>query len=62
MNTEQNQKIWIDKVHENLILRGRSEATFINYKSSLLRFFNYYDSNINIEKLKENEIINFLND
>lgn len=62
MNTEQNQKIWIDKVHENLILRGRSEAKFINYKSSLLRFFNYYDSNINIEKLKENEIINFLND
>lgn len=62
MNTEQNQKIWIEKVHENLILRGRSEATFINYKSSLLRFFNYYDSNTNIKKLKENEIINFLND
>lgn len=62
MNTEQNQKIWIEKVHENLILRGRSEATFINYKSSLLRFFNYYDSNTNIEKLKENEIIKFLND
>lgn len=62
MNTEQNQKIWIEKVHENLILRGRSEATFINYKSSLLRFFNYYDSNTNIKKLKENDIIDFLND
>lgn len=62
MNTEKNQKIWIDKVHENLILRGRSENTFINYKSCLHRFFNYYDENTNIKKLKEHEIINFLND
>lgn len=62
MNTEQNQKIWIDKVHENLILRGRSERTFINYKSILLRFFNFYDSNTYIKKLKEEDIINFLND
>lgn len=62
MNTEKNQKIWIEKVHENLILRGRSENTFINYKSCLHRFFNYYDGNTNIKKLKENEIINFLNE
>lgn len=62
MNTEQNQNIWIDKIHKNLILRGRSEATFINYKSALLRFFNYYDSNTNIKLLKETDIINFLND
>ena len=25
MNTEENQKMWINKVHENLLLRGRSE-------------------------------------
>ena len=62
MNTEKNQKIWIEEVHENLILRGRSENTFINYKSSLIRFFNYYDSNTNIKTLKETEILNFLND
>lgn len=62
MNTEKNQKIWIEKVHENLILRGRSEKTFINYKSCLNRFFNYYDEKTNIKKLKENEIIKFLND
>ena len=37
MNNEKNQKIWIEKVHENLILRGRSERTFINYKSVLTR-------------------------
>lgn len=62
MNTEKNQKIWIEKVHENLILRGRSENTFINYKSCLHRFFNYYDESTNMKKLKENEIINFLNE
>lgn len=62
MNNEQNQKIWIEKIHENLILRGRSENTFINYKSCLHRFFNYYNENINIKKLEESEIINFLNE
>ena len=39
MNTEKNKQIWVEKVHENLILRGRSEATFTNYKSSLMRFW-----------------------
>ena len=53
MNTEQNQKIWIDKVHENLILRGRSENTFANYKSVLIRFFNFFDESTNIEHLSE---------
>lgn len=62
MNTEKNQIIWINKVHENLKLRGRSERTFDNYKSALNRFLNYYDENITIKKLKENDIINFLND
>ncbi len=57
MNTEQNQKIWIDKVHENLILRGRSENTFVNYKSVLIRFFNFFDESTNIEQLSEENII-----
>lgn len=60
MNTEKNQKIWINQVHQNLILRGRSKRTFDNYKSVLLRFFKYFDSNTNIKKLKEQDIINFL--
>ena len=62
MNTEKNQKIWIKKVYENLNLRGRSERTFENYRSALNRFLNYYNENTNIKKLKENDIINFLND
>lgn len=61
MNNDENQKIWIEKVHQNLLLRGRSEKTFTNYKSTLLRFFKFYDANTNIKKLKEQDIINFLN-
>ena len=61
MNTKENHKIWIEKVHKNLILRGRSENTFINYKSVLIRFFNFYDETTNIELLSEENIIPFFN-
>lgn len=61
MNTDKNQALWIESIHKNLILRGRSERTFINYKSSLKRFLSYYDVDTNIKKLKENDIIEFLN-
>lgn len=62
MNTEKNQKIWIEKVHQNLKLRGRSEQTFINYKCNLSKFFNFFDANTNIKKLSEADIINYLNE
>ena len=35
MNNEKNKKIWIEKIHENLALRVRSEKTYINYKCAL---------------------------
>ena len=57
MNTEKNQKIWIEKVHQNLILRGRSKITFKNYKSSLLRFLKYYDANTRIKNMKEKTLL-----
>ena len=60
MNTEKNKQIWIEKVHENLILRGRSEATFINYKSALKRFLDFYSQETKIKNLKENDIIEYL--
>ena len=60
MNTEKNQKIWIEKVHENLILRGRSKQTYLNYKCALNRFFKYYSHDIKISKLKEDDIIIYL--
>lgn len=62
MNTDENQKIWIDKIHENLLLRGRSENTFINYKCALSSFFKYFDENTNIEHLNEEDIIPYVNE
>ena len=62
MNTDENQKIWIEKIQENLMLRGRSEITFNNYKSVLTRFFKYYNKDVIIKNLKEEDIINFLKD
>lgn len=60
MNTKENQKEWIEKVHENLMLRGRSENTYINYKCALTNFFNYYDSNTDINNLNEEDIIPYI--
>lgn len=62
MNTDENQKIWIEKIRENLLLRGRSERTFENYKSVINRFLKYYKHDVIIKKLKEENIIKFLND
>ena len=60
MNTEENQKLWIENVRENLLLRGRSENTFSNYKSALIRFLNYYGNDANIESFGEKDIIPYL--
>ena len=60
MNTKKNQEIWIEKIHENLLLRGRSERTYLNYKGALIRFFKYFSSNTKINKLKEDDIIMYL--
>ena len=61
MNNEKNQKKWIEEIQTNLKLRGRSEKTFINYKCQIMKFFRFYDESINLKKLKEKDIIDFLN-
>lgn len=60
MNTEKNQQKWINEIQKNLQLRGRSNTTYNNYKSALKRFLGYYDEKTNITKLKEQDIISFL--
>lgn len=60
MNTEKNQLIWIEKVKENLILRGRSQITFENYKCALNRFFKFYNNKTCIKSLNEDDIIIYL--
>ena len=38
---------------------GRSKRTFENYKAQLNKLFNYYDENIHINKLKEDDLLIF---
>lgn len=60
MNTEKNQLIWINKIQENLILKGRSDKTFENYKCALNRFFKFYNNKTQIKSLNEEDIIIYL--
>lgn len=62
MNTDENQKLWINKIHENLILRGRSENTFISYRSCLNTFFKYYNSNTDFSFFSEKDILTYVNE
>ena len=59
-NTEKNKKKWVEKVKYTLKLGGRSDKTFINYRSHINRFLNYYDENIEINKLSEEKIIDYI--
>lgn len=60
MNTEKNNKIWVEKCVETLKMGGRSDKTIINYKSAWNRFFNYFDNTISLSKLKEEDIATYL--
>lgn len=60
LNFKENQKIWIEKVRENLLLKGRCKGTFKNYNSALNRFFNYYDNETMISEFKESDVIDYL--
>ena len=59
-NTEKNKKKWVEKVEDTLKLGGKSERTFSNYKSHINRFLNYYNENVEINKLSEENIIDYL--
>lgn len=58
-NTKKNQEKWVEKVKDTLILGGRSEKTYINYKSHIVRFLNYYNENIDINKLSDDDIVDY---
>ncbi len=59
-NTKKNQEKWVEKVKYTLELGGKRNQTFINYKSHINRFLNFYDENTDINKLSENEIVGYL--
>ena len=59
-NTEKNKEKWVKKVEDTLKIGGRSKRTFDNYKSHLKRFLNYYHEETEINKLSENNILDYL--
>ena len=59
-NTEKNKKKWVEKVKYTLKLGGRSDKAFINYRSHINKFLNYYDENVEINKLSEEKIIDYI--
>lgn len=58
-NTEKNKQKWVEKVRYTLELGGKSNRTFDNYKSHITRFLNYYDEIVEINKLTEDEIVDY---
>ena len=59
-NTEKNKKKWVEKVRYTLELGGKSYKTFLNYKSHINRFLNYYGEDVEINKLLEDDIVDYL--
>ena len=59
-NTEKNKQKWVEKVKFTLELGGKSDKTFSNYKSHINRFLNYYNENTEINKLSEDDVIEYL--
>lgn len=60
MNSEKNKEKWVEKIKHTLEISGRSDKTFANYKSHLIRFLNFYDEDTNLKKLTEDDILNYI--
>ena len=58
-NTEKNKIKWVEKVRYTLELGGKSEETSKNYKSHINRFLNYYDEIVDINKLSDDDIVDY---
>lgn len=59
MKNKKNKENWVEKVKYTLELWGKSNRTFDNYKSHITRFLNYYGENIEINKLSEDDIVDY---
>lgn len=58
-NTKTNQIKWLKKIEDTLEIGGRSKRTYENYKSQINKFFRYYDENIDINKLNEDDLLDY---
>lgn len=59
-NTKVNQEKWLKQIYDTMMIGGKSQRTFINYKSHILRFLNFYSENTIIKKLNEKDILEYL--
>lgn len=60
LNTEENKKIWVEKVRTLLEMGGKSEDTFKNYKSAITKFLNYYDNDTDFSVILEEKILDYI--
>ena len=52
-NSQINQKKWLVKIYETMMIGGKSTQTFLNYKSHISRFLKYYPENTDELILRE---------
>lgn len=60
INTEENKNIWVEKIKTILMMGGKSECTFNNYKTHIKRFLNYYSSDTDFKTLQEEDILDYI--
>lgn len=58
-NTKKNQEKWVEKVRYTLEMGGKSDRTYLNYKSHMIRFLNYFDKTTKMDKLSEEKIVDY---
>ena len=60
INSEENKKLWVEKVKDILELGGKSKNTYDNYKCHINRFLNYYPNKTNFKEIDEDNILEFI--
>lgn len=60
LNTEENKKIWLEKIEKLMKMGGKSKTTFSNYKAHIKRFLDYYDNSIDFKAIDEDKILQFI--
>ncbi|MEG2993651.1 MAG: tyrosine-type recombinase/integrase [Bacilli bacterium] len=56
MNNDKNKELWLEKVKKTLKMGGKSDNTYYNYKSHIIRFLDFYKENIKISEIKNEDI------
>lgn len=60
INSEENKKIWVEKIKTLMDMGGKSNWTFINYISGIRKFLNFYDEKTDFSTILEEEILEYI--